>query len=52
MNFGISALAFLLLAACGEDDGPGGTPDIFLGLSGVILAIFLVWLAVKALNRK
>lgn len=41
----------LLLAACGEDDGEGGTPDIFLGLSGLILAIIVIYLVVRWLGN-
>lgn len=42
----------LLLAACGEDDGQGGTPDIFLGLSGVVIAIIIGWLLLRAFSRR
>lgn len=41
-----------LLAACGEDDGEGGTPDIFLGLSGLVLLILLIWGVSKLVRSK
>lgn len=40
------ALSLNFLAACGEDDGEGGNPDIFFGFSGfliVVVGLFLLW---------
>lgn len=44
---GVSALALLLLAACGEDDGQGGNPDLLLGFSGVVIFLIVVWLLLR-----
>jgi hypothetical protein len=41
----------LLLAACGEDDGEGGAPDLFLGFSGIVIAVVVIWLIVRAVNK-
>lgn len=41
----------MLLAACGEDDGEGGTPDLFLGVSGVVIAVVVAWLIWRALKH-
>ena len=41
----------MLLTACGEDDGGGGTPDILTGLSGVVLVIATV-LVVRHFMKK
>jgi len=46
------AAAFFLLAACGEDDGEGGEPDLFLGLSGVVLIVVVGWLLLRAFSKR
>jgi len=42
----------LLLAACGEDDGEGGAPDVFLGLSGVVIFLVVVYFISKAVRNR
>lgn len=42
----------LLLTACGEDDGEGGTPDLFLGVSGLIIALLVVWFIWRAVRKR
>lgn len=42
---------FFLLAACGEDDGEGGGPDLFLGLSGVVIAVVVLWFVLRAIRK-
>lgn len=42
----ISFISFTL-AACGEDDGEGGAPDLFLGLSGFVIFCIIVWFVVR-----
>lgn len=47
----VSAVCFVL-AACGEDDGEGGAPDLFLGLSGFVIACLVVWFIARAIRRR
>lgn len=46
------SLIMAALAACGEDDGEGGDPDLFLGLSGVIILGVVLWFVFKAVSRR
>ena len=40
-----------LLAACG-DDGGDNKDTIFTGFSGVVIAIIVIWLIVKAVKKR
>ena len=42
----------VFLSACGEDDGEGGVPDVVLGLSGVVVFLFVLWFVVRATNKR
>ena len=42
----------LLFAACGEDDGDGGGPDLLLGFSGVVIFCLIAYFVVKALRNR
>lgn len=46
------AVTLLLFTACGEDDGEGGDPDLFLGLSGFVIFLVVVWLIWRAARRR
>lgn len=42
---------FLLLGACG-DDGDGNGDTLFTGLSGLVIAIIVIWFVVKAIKKR
>lgn len=48
---GIWLIVMGTLAACGEDDGEGGAPDLFLGLSGVVIVLLVAWGITRAIRK-
>jgi hypothetical protein len=45
-----SAFCFML-AACG-DDGEGGNDTLLTGFSGLVILAIVVWVIVRALNKR
>lgn len=42
----------MLMTACGEDDGNGGSPDLLTGLSGFVILVLIIWAVVHFAKKK